>query len=116
MGYAKYKEDIEKIYSQNIFGTWFDFQVLPPLQHHRCRFCSFETTVKEQLEIHLLKKHRDAAIYLEHDDRIVPDRAVFRVRPVYLKVRCPALPNGSRARSRRSPDPVVRNGSKMANS
>jgi len=94
MGYTKYTEDIEKIHSQNIFGTWLDFQVLPPTQHHRCPFCSFETTAKQQLEDHLLKEHRDAAIFLEHDDRIVPDRAVFRVRPVHLKVRCPALPSG----------------------
>ncbi|MCX8157520.1 MAG: hypothetical protein N3J91_13925 [Verrucomicrobiae bacterium] len=94
MGYAKYKEDIEKIHSQNIFGTWLDFQADTPVPHHRCPFCSFETTAKEQLETHFLKDHRDAAIFLEHDDRIVPDRAVFRVRPVHLKVRCPALPNG----------------------
>ena len=94
MGYAKYKEDIERTHSQNVFGTWLDFQVAPPVPHHRCPFCSFETTAKEHLEHHLLKEHRDAAIFLEHDDRIVPDRAVFRVRPVHLKVRCPALPNG----------------------
>lgn len=94
MGYSKYTEDIEKIHSQNIFGTWLDFQVGPPVPHHGCPFCSFETTAKDQLETHLLKEHQDAAIFLEHDDRIVPDRAVFRVRPVYLKVRCPALPNG----------------------
>ena len=94
MGYAKYSEDIEKIHSHNIFGTWLDFQVLPVTEHHRCPFCSFETTAKDKLESHLLSEHRDAAIYLEHDDRIVPERAVFRVRPVHLKVRCPALPNG----------------------
>jgi len=94
MGYAKYTEDIEKIHSQNIFGTWLDFQVSPPVPHYHCPFCSFDTKVKDQLENHLLKEHRDAAIFLEHDDRIVPDRAVFRVRPVHLKVRCPALPNG----------------------
>jgi len=94
MGYAKYKEDIEKIHSHNIFGTRLDFQGAPPVPHQRCPFCSFETTAKDQLETHLLKEHRDAAIFLEHDDRIVPDRVVFRVRPVHLKVRCPALPSG----------------------
>ena len=73
MGYAKYKEDIERTHSLNIFGTWLDFQGLPPIQHHRCPFCSFETTAKDLLETHLLQAHRDAAIFLEHDDRIVPD-------------------------------------------
>lgn len=96
MGYAKYKEDIERTYSQNIFGTWLDFQVAPPVPHHRCPFCLFETTARDQLETHLLEEHRDAAIFLEHNDRIVPERAVFRLRPVHLKVRCPALPNGIR--------------------
>ncbi len=94
MGYAKYSEDIERTHSQNIFGTRLDFQVSPPIQHHRCPFCSFETTAKDLLETHLLQVHRDAAIFLEQDDRIVPDRAVFCVRPVHLKIRCPALPNG----------------------
>ena len=94
MGYAKYTEDVEKIHSLNTFGTWLDFQISPPAQIYRCVFCSFETTAKEKLETHLLNEHRDAAIFLEHGDRIVPDRAVFRVRPVHLKVRCPALPNG----------------------
>ena len=55
MGYAKYKEDIERTHSLNIFGTWLDFQVLPPIQHHRCPFCSFETTAKDLLETHLFQ-------------------------------------------------------------
>lgn len=38
MGYAKYKEDIERTHSLNIFGTWLDFQVLPIIQHHRSPF------------------------------------------------------------------------------
>lgn len=94
MGYSKYKEDIDRTWAANIFGTRLDFQAVPPVQHHQCPFCSFETTAKVLLETHLLQAHRDAAIFLEHDDRIVPDRVAFRVRPVHLKVRCPALPNG----------------------
>jgi len=94
MGYSKYKEDIDRTWASNIFGTRLDFQAVPPVQHHQCPFCPFETTANDLLETHLLQAHRDAAIFLEHDDRVVPDRAVFRVRPVHLKVRCPALPNG----------------------
>lgn len=93
MGYAKYKEDIERIHSQNIFGTFLD-RIGEPVPHHCCPFCAFETHSKESVEAHILKEHRDAAIFLEHDDRIVPDRAVFRVRPVHLKVRCPFLLDG----------------------
>ncbi|MCL5096829.1 MAG: hypothetical protein M1608_04755 [Candidatus Omnitrophica bacterium] len=33
MGYAKYTEKIEKIHSQNIFGTWLDFQVFDEGSH-----------------------------------------------------------------------------------
>src|SRR5437773_6036551 len=84
MGYAKYKEDIEKIRSQNIFGTFLD-RIGEPVPHHSCPFCSFEIHSKDLIETHILKEHRDAAIFLEHDDRIVPDRAVFKVRPVHLK-------------------------------
>jgi hypothetical protein len=95
MGYAKYKEDIERAYAQNIFGTRLDFQVSTVVvTYHQCPFCSFGTIVKEKIETHLVKEHRDAAIFLEHDDHIIPDRAVFRVRPIHLKVRCPELPDG----------------------
>lgn len=93
MGYAKYKEDIEKIYSQNIFGTFLD-RIGEPVPHHSCPFCRFETHMKQLIEAHIIKEHRDAAIFLEHDDQIVPERAVFKVRPIYLKLRCPALPDG----------------------
>jgi hypothetical protein len=94
MGYAKYTEDIEKIRSMNIFGTFLDLQPRPVLPIHRCDFCSYETHDREQRDAHILKEHREAAIYLEYDDHIVPDRAVFKVRPIHLKVRCPALPRG----------------------
>jgi hypothetical protein len=97
MGYSKYKEDIEKIYSMNIFGTPLDLQPRPVLPIHRCGFCSFEANDREIRDAHILKEHREAAIYLEYDDHIVPDRAVFTVRPIHLKVRCPALPKGVEA-------------------
>jgi len=94
MGYSKYTEDIEKIHSLNIFGTFLDFQVKLIIPIHHCPFCSFETQIKDQFEAHLFDKHRDAAIYLEYDDHIIPERAAFTVRPVHLKVRCLALPGG----------------------
>lgn len=94
MGYSKYKEDIEKIRSLNIFGTFLDFQPQPAVPIHRCPFCPFETQVKDQFEAHVFAKHRDMAIYLEHDGHIVPERASFSVRPVRLKVRCLALADG----------------------
>lgn len=107
MGYSKYTEDIEKIHSLNIFGTFLDFQVREPKPIHRCGLCSFETADRQLRDEHILKEHRDAAIYLEYDDRIVPDRAVFKVRPIHLKVRCPALPDGIEvtisSRSKKSP-------------
>lgn len=107
MGYAKYREDIEKIHSLNIFGTYLDFQSKPFVPQLRCPFCSFETQVKGQFEAHLFTKHRDAAVYLEHDGRIVPERALFSVRPVHLKVRCLALADGVHCTVRSSLKPLA---------
>ncbi len=114
MGYSKYTEDIEKIHSLNIFGTFLDFQVREPKPIHRCGFCNFETDDRQSRDAHILKEHRDAAIYLEYDDRIVPDRAVFKVRPIHLKIRCPALPDGIEvtisSRSKKLPSRTYKDG------
>ncbi len=54
MGYSKYTEDIEKIHSMNIFGTFLDWQPTPVLAVQRCDFCSFETYDRVQRDAHIL--------------------------------------------------------------